>query len=322
MTALHEKVPATVLTGYLGSGKTTLLNKILTENHGKRIAVIVNEFGEVGIDHQLILNSDEEIIEMNNGCICCKVRGDLIRIVDNLFEKQTDLDHVLIETTGLADPGPIIQSFLIDNRVCERLELDSIVTLVDAKHLKFHLDSPEAEEQIAFADVVIINKTDIVEADELEEIERIVKRINKFAKTYRAQNANIGIDKIMGIRCFDIKNILSIDPGILEASEHVHDTSVLSFAISKCGVLDGTRFNRWVFDLGQQYGQNLFRIKGVLNIDNAARRFVFHGVHMTFDGSPGKTWGKDEIRTNDLVVIGRDLDKGEIQSGLDSCFCE
>ncbi len=316
---MTPRVPATVLTGFLGSGKTTLLNRILTLNHGKKIGVIVNEFGEIGIDHQLVVSADEEIIEMNNGCICCTVRGDLIRIIDDLFERHDDFDHLVIETTGLADPGPVIQSFLVDDRIHSRTELDAVVTVVDCKHLRHQLDCHEAQEQIAFADIVLLNKTDLVEAEEVRRIAAQVRRLNRSARMFETRHCDVALELVLGTGNFDLKNALSVAPDLLEEEAHEHDESITSVCITRTGVVDASKLSRWVFDLGQELGTNLFRMKGILNVDDAARRFVFQGVHMTFNGQPGKPW-RDEERRNDLVIIGRDLDRARLRRGFDDCI--
>jgi len=200
MSANKGKVPVTVLTGFLGSGKTTLLNRILTENHGKRIAVIENEFGEIGIDDALVIKSDEEIFEMNNGCICCTVRGDLIRILGNLMRRKDKFDYILVETTGLADPAPVAQTFFVDDEIQEQLELDGIVTVIDSKHVSMHIDtSSECKEQIAFGDVILLNKTDLVSDDELSKLEERIRSMNALAKIYRTQDAAINMDRILSV---------------------------------------------------------------------------------------------------------------------------
>ncbi|MEB3229470.1 MAG: GTP-binding protein [Leptolyngbyaceae bacterium] len=320
--AIIQKVPVTVLTGYLGAGKTTLLNRILSENHGKRIAVIVNEFGEVGIDHQLVINAEEEIFEMNNGCICCTVRGDLIRIIGNLMERREQFDHLVIETTGLADPAPVIQSFFMDEVMVRLTQLDAVVTVVDAKYIWDHWDSSEAQEQIAFADVVLLNKTDLVSPDVLQELDTKVRGMNAIATIHHTQNCAIGLDALLGLEAFDLKNALSIDPQFLEEDAHEHDESVYSVAITTSGSVDGTKLNRWLYQLVQDRGPDIFRMKGILDMDHADRRFVFQGVHMTLDGRPGKPWRSHETRRNELVFIGRNLDEVELRSGFESCLIQ
>jgi len=320
--ALLQKIPATVLTGYLGAGKTTLLNRILTEEHNKRVAVIVNEFGEVGIDHQLVMNADEEIFEMNNGCICCTVRGDLIRIVGELMERPERFDHLVIETTGLADPAPVIQSFFMDEVMRQKTQLDAVVTVVDAKHIWEHWESSEAQEQIAFADIVLLNKTDLVSAEILQALEKRVRGLNAIAKLHPTENCDIAIDTVLGVQAFDLQNALSIDPAFLEEDAHDHDDSVFSVAITELGSIDSDKLNRWLYQLVQARGADIFRMKGILNVDNAERRFVFQGVHMTLDGRPGKAWRVGEVRRSELVFIGRDLDEAELRAGFKSCFME
>jgi len=317
---LQNLIPTTVLTGYLGAGKTTLLNYILTAQHGKRIAVIVNEFGEVGIDNQLVLDADEEIFEMNNGCICCTVRSDLIRIVSNLMERAEDFDYLMIETTGLADPAPVIQSFFVDEVMRSRLLLDAIVTVVDTKYIWEHWDSSEAQEQIAFADVILLNKVDLVSPPILEELEQRIRSMNAIAKIHQTQHCQISLDTVLGVGAFDLKNALSIDPEFLDEAAHDHDETVTSVSIQAAGVVNGEQFNRWLYQLVQARGPDLFRMKGILDMDNANRRFVFQGVHMTLDGRPGRPWQADETRRNELVFIGRDLDAAELRRGFSECL--
>src|SRR6202453_547705 len=224
MSSPSTPIPVTVITGFLGAGKTTLLNRILTENHGKRIAVIENEFGEVGVDHQLVIQSDEEIFELNNGCICCRVRGDLIRNLAKLRQRRDKIDSVLIETTGMADPGPVAQTFFTDEEVKENFKLDGIVTVVDAKHVGLHFDDMrEVREQIGFADVILLNKTDLVPPAELEKTEARIRKMNPLAKLYRTENASIDLNKVLDVGGFDLKRALELEPDFLKATEHDHD---------------------------------------------------------------------------------------------------
>lgn len=318
--ALVNKMPVTVLTGYLGAGKTTLLNRILTVQHGQKIAVIVNEFGEVGIDNQLVEGADEEILEMNNGCICCTVRGDLIRLIGKLLERREQFDHLLIETTGLADPAPVIQSFFMDEALQSQTTLDAIVTVVDAKHIWEHWDSSEVQEQIAFADVILLNKSDLVTADVLQTLEQRVRGMNAIAKIYVTQNCAVDLNAVLGINAFDLKQALSIDPQFLEEAAHEHDESVFSVAITEPGTVSSDRLNRWLYQLAQVQGPNIFRMKGIMNVDDEDRRFVFQGVHMMLDGRPGKPWKLDENRRNELVFIGRNLNESALREEFRHCL--
>ncbi|MEB3198197.1 MAG: GTP-binding protein [Candidatus Sericytochromatia bacterium] len=447
MTTTLEKVPVTVLTGFLGAGKTTLLNRILTEEHGLRIAVIENEFGEIGIDNQIVINAEEEIFEMNNGCICCTVRGDLIRILGQLMRRKDRFDHIVIETTGLADPAPVAQTFFVDDEMKESLQLDGIVTLVDAHHLSLHLDSDaEALAQVAFADVIVINKTDLVTPDEVDALEARLRGINAVARIERAAHAAIPIEAAIRVGGFDLDRALAIKPTFLEpewpfeaasvyelaagrhelvlaagpdpsidvlleslptasedalaaveqaalvrftadpesvlpgatlkpdappltldvqaernvyqidipapgayvlysqhgpeefdlalcgpdgtalapafvrayAPDHEHDESVGSVGLELDAPLDSQKLNAWMGSLLRERGVDIFRSKGVLHIAGQARRFVFQGVHMLFDGRPGEPWG-DAPRKSQLVFIGRNLDRQALTEGFLAC---
>ena len=490
--ATTDRVPVTVLTGFLGSGKTTLLNRILSENHGKRIAVIENEFGEVGVDHQLVIGAEEEIFETNNGCICCTVRGDLLRILGQLLKRRDKFDYIMIETTGMADPGPVAQTFFLDDDFKQQFMLDAIVTVVDARHIEQHLDQmDEPGEQVAFADVILLNKTDLVTPAELERIERRVRAINATAKVFRTQNADVPIDKVLGVGAFDLDRALAVDSTFLEpqypfewagvyqleagtltlrtgaethahhghgehAHEHAHEhgpdcghdhhdaheghghdhdhdhhdaheghshgaglgvallpataatgealaaliePAVRAFAaeaatvdcggvitpghglhridvahdgshfelqiaqsgayaifcehapaefnlrvegrspaaerafashhhdeeISSIGItdprpLDAKKVNDWFSYLLQSRGADIFRMKGVLNLRSEERRYVFHGVHMMFDGRLERPWPPGVVRGNTLVFIGRNLDRQELEAGFHSCL--
>jgi len=318
---MEKVIPTTVLTGYLGAGKTTLLNRILTYEHGKKVAVIVNEFGEVGIDHQLVINADEEVFEMNNGCICCTVRGDLIRIINNLLRRRHKFDHLLIETTGLAEPGPVIQTFFVDEDIRRQVSLDAVVTLVDAKHIGQHWQSEEVEEQIAFADIVLINKTDLVTDAELQKLNDRIRSMNALCRIYPTQNAEIEIDRLLGVGAFDLDRVLSIDPHFLTKDhDHDHEEDVFSVALVEEGALDLEKLNEWLGELLQTNGSNIFRMKGILNIHQQAERFVFQGVHMMFDGRPDRLWQKEEARRNEIVFIGRNLDREALTRSFRACL--
>ncbi|MFE1748234.1 CobW family GTP-binding protein [Coleofasciculus sp. H7-2] len=313
-------IPVTVLTGYLGAGKTTLLNRILTHEHGLKVAVIVNEFGEVGIDNQLIVNTDEEIFEMNNGCICCTVRGDLIRIISNLMKRRNKFDHLVIETTGLADPAPVIQTFFVDEDMRDRVQLDAVVTVVDALHIWNHWEADEAQEQIAFADVILLNKTDLVTPEQLDELEKRIRSMNAIAKIYRTRNSELDMEALLGVKAFDLNRALEIDPQFLNEDAHEHDETVYSIALVESKPLNFEKLNNWISYLLQTQGQDIFRMKGILNIAGEDRRYVFQGVHMLFEGNPDRAWKPDEERKNELVFIGRNLNESQLKEDFQGCL--
>lgn len=318
---MSEKIPVTVLTGYLGAGKTTLLNRILTEEHGKKFAVIVNEFGEAGIDGDLVVGADEEVFEMNNGCICCTVRGDLIRILDGLMKRKGKFDAIIVETTGLADPAPVAQTFFVDQDVGDATKLDAVVTVTDAKWLKDRLkDAPEAKNQIAFADVIILNKTDLVTAEELAAVEAQIRAINPYAKLHKAQRCDVAIDQLLDRNAFDLDRILDIEPDFLESGHHHHHSEeVRSMSFTIPGDVDPEKFMPWINDISQAQGPNILRSKGILAFKDEPRRFVFQGVHMILDGDLQRDWKADEKRESRLVFIGRDLDENELREGFMAC---
>ncbi|AFZ48374.1 cobalamin synthesis protein P47K [Cyanobacterium stanieri PCC 7202] len=318
--ASNSTIPVTVLTGYLGAGKTTLLNRILTHEHGKKVAVIVNEYGEVGIDNQLVIDADEEIFEMNNGCICCTVRGDLIRIIGNLMKRRHKFDHIVIETTGLADPAPVIQTFFVDEDMQEKLLLDAVVTVIDAKHIQQHWDAHEAEEQIAFADIILLNKTDLVSAEELKELEAKIKGMNRMAKIYHTQNSAVEMDKILGVKAFDLSNALEVDPEFLGEEAHEHDNSVYSIAMVEEKPIDTNKLKSWIGEVLRTQGVDIFRMKGIINGQGMDQRLVFQGVHMIFDGTIDRPWKPEEKRRSELVFIGRNLDEEGLRKGFLSCI--
>jgi G3E family GTPase len=320
MADANTQVPVTVLTGYLGAGKTTLLNRILTEQHGRKYAVVINEFGELGVDNDLVVDSDEEVFEMNNGCICCTVRGDLIRIVGGLMKRRDRFDGIIIETTGLANPAPVAQTFFVDDNVRAKARLDAIVTVVDAKHLPARLaDSHEAADQIAFADVIVLNKTDLVTPEELEAVEQTIRGINRFAVIHRTQRAALPIEQVLNRGAFDLQRILAMQPGFLDDDEHEHNEDVTSMSFEVEKPIDPEKFNAWIGILLQEKGPDLLRTKGILNYANEDRRFAFQAVHMIADGDFIGPWKENEPRVNRLVFIGRNLNRPQLRRGLESC---
>jgi G3E family GTPase len=342
-----DKIPVTVLTGYLGAGKTTLLNRILSEQHGQKYAVIVNEFGEIGIDNDLIVGVDEEIFEMNNGCICCTVRGDLIRIIQGLMRRKGKFDAIIVETTGLADPAPVAQTFFVDEEIGRKAKLDAVVTVADARWLKDRLrDAPEAKNQIAFADVILINKTDLVSEAELREIEARIRAINPYATLHHTQRCAVPLPDVLNRNAFDLDRILDVEPKFLETGDgdghdhhhhdhgdghdhhhdhgngglqHFHDEDMKSLSLSTDKALDPAKFFPWIQNLVAQEGQNILRSKGILSFKDDPKRFAFQGVHMMLDGDHQRDWRDDEKRESRIVFIGRELPESMIRRGFEEC---
>jgi G3E family GTPase len=326
-----------VLTGFLGAGKTTLLNRILSEAHGRRYAVIVNEFGEIGIDNDLIVESDEEVFEMSNGCVCCTVRGDLIRIIEGLMKRKGRFDAIVLETTGLARPAPVAQTFFVDADVREKTKLDAIVTVADAKHLFARLaDSLEAQEQIAFADIVLVNKTDLASAEELSAVEHTIRRINPTAALHRTERCRIDLAKVLEQGAFDLDRVLELDPHFLpdhdcdsacghhhEHDRHDHDhtasNGVASVSLATERLIDPDKLLPWLNTFTQERGPDLMRLKGILAFPNEPKRFVIQGVHMILEGDTQRDWKEGEKRISRLVFIGRNLNRAELEGAFLAC---
>ncbi len=314
--ANNSRIPVTILTGFLGAGKTTLLNRILTTEHGRRVAVIVNEFGEVGIDHHLLISSEQEIVQMNNGCICCTVRGDLLRSLFQLLEHRSKFDTLMIETTGLADPAPVVQTFFVDDRIRSDFELNGVVTVVDSKHIWQQIDhSAEAKEQIAFADLVLLNKTDLIAPEDLDGLEYKVRAINGSARICQTRNSDIDIGAVL-----DLKSLNLETKAENHSDDHRHTEDISTVSIVLPGDLDGMKLSRWFRDLLAEFGPKIMRMKGILNLRNDPDQFVFQGVHLLFEGRPGRQWAPGEERINRLVFIGRDLDGEKITRGFKDCI--
>ena len=324
--AQDEMVPVTILTGFLGAGKTTLLNRILREHHGRRIAVIENEFGEAGVDNELLLKGgSEQIVEMNNGCLCCTVRGDLIRILGTLKAKRESgevaFERVIIETTGMADPGPVAQTFFLDDEISEYYLLDSVITLVDAKHAPRQLDDfHEAQEQVGFADRILMSKTDLVSEPEAEALRQRLVRMNPRAPIKNVHFGEAPLAEILDIRGFNLNAILAIDPEFLAEDDHHHDDAVRSFVFRADRPFDGAKLEEFLSSMIQVYGNDMLRYKGVLSLKDNPHRVVFQGVHMLMGGDLGRRWEDDERRASAMVFIGRNLPKDVFIQGLEQCL--
>jgi G3E family GTPase len=353
MSDIQTQTPVTVLTGYLGAGKTTLLNRILTEDHGKRYAVIVNEFGEIGIDNDLIVGADEEVFEMNNGCVCCTVRGDLIRVVAGLMKRKGRFDAIIIETTGLADPGPVAQTFFVDDEVKAKAKLDSVTTVVDAKHILLRLsDSKVVREQIAFADQIVLNKADLVSDDDLKMIEARLRRMNPLAPIHRATRSNVPLDAILGRHGFDLERIVELEPEFLNPAHgehgHVHDEhcghdhhdhdhhhadahgntaarhddDIKGVSLRLDRPVDANAITRWLNELLAAQGPDILRAKGIIDVKGEDRRLVFQAVHMILEGDLQRDWKAGEERYSRMVFIGRNLDEAKLKAGFEATVAQ
>jgi G3E family GTPase len=346
-----DPIPVTVLTGFLGSGKTTLLNHLLTQKHGYKCAIIINEFGAISIDNQLVVGVDEEILELNNGCLCCRVRGDLIKSLNDLFQRQKRFDYVLIETTGLADPSPVAHTFKA-SELAEKLRLDGVVVVADAKHLEKELhDGPEPAAQIGFADVILLNKTDLVSAEDLEKVEGRIRKMNSLAALHHTQNCQIDPAKIFNLKARELAGAFELPESVRQPEHdhdhhhghhgddhgehqqhddhdhehhhhHHHDESVSSFYISDDRPLDLKKVEAWLTEVIRDLGANIYRSKGILQVKGQAKRVVFQGVQTMFDARPDRLWNVGEKRVSQLVFIGKDLDEAKIRRGFAACLAE
>ncbi len=321
MSATDTRIPATVVTGFLGSGKTTLINRILREQHGRKLAVIVNEFGEISIDGQLVIHDkDAQLVEFNNGCLCCTVRGDLVETLGRLQERAGTLDGILIETTGLADPAPVASTFFAADDVKAGIRLDAFVTVVDAVNLGRNLEqSNEAVEQVAFSDIVLINKMDLVTPEKMAEVERQVRSLNPLAKIYYTTNAEIDLAEIIGVGAFDLVQKLEVDPEFLGDHEHEHDPAIGSFVLHESRPIDVNRLMTWMNGIAAERGDDLYRTKGLFYASGFDERLVFQSVRMLTTLRRDRLWEPNETKMTQFVVIGKNLNREEFAAGLSGC---
>jgi len=323
-TETPAPIPVTVLTGYLGAGKTTLLNRILSENHGRRYAVIVNEFGSIGVDGDLVVNVEEDVFQLNNGCLCCSMRGDLIRVIEGLMRRRNAFDAIIVETTGLADPAPIAQTFFADDDIRQKTKLDAIVTVVDVHHILQEIErAPEAQVQLAYADVVVLNKIDLVTEEDLSSLEARIRYMNATATIRRAERCRVSLDDLLDRGAFDLDRILDFEPEFLQGElQSRHGDGVKSFSLLAEEPLDPQKFLPWVEQTAQVFGTDMLRMKGIISFENDDDRFVVQAVHMLLEGGHQRQWRPGEQRFSRLVFIGRDLPQDTIRNGFMNCQVE